>query len=430
MQVNPKETFRSKPKLNRHLWNSHSRGGFARRQLLYCLLVLIAGAIIAVIFIVFKKRPERVVSEKLAPLVEVYKVGLKDVPMVIKGTGTVKAKVEVDIVPQVSGKIDLVNPSFRAGGVIEAGQEIIRIDPRDYELAVRQTKSAVADAMVKYDMEQAEAQVALQQWHQLHPDSEPNSPLVLRKPQIRQAEAQVQSAKARLSKTLLDLERTTLSLPIAVRIVKETVDLGQFVSAGQSIGKGYGTKVMEIEVPLEDAKLAWFDIPNRIDSFDNDESGSKKTEVEIQAKFAGELRSWTGYVKRTTGQVDMKSRMVTVVIEVPAPFEKAGGKVPLIPGMFVEVAIKGNVLKDAALIPRDAVREGNNVWIVNGNQLHIQSLKIERTDKDFAYVTDGIKNGDLIVTSSLDVVIDGMKVRAQEASKPEEQIDFQTGREQ
>ena len=126
--------------------------------------------------------------------------------------------------------------------------------------------------------------------------------MVLRDPQIRQAKAQLESAKAQLAVAELNLKRTSLSLPIDVRIISKKVDLGQYVMAGTNIGTAYGTEAVEIEVPLEDEDLAWFDIPENGFSAGN-------VQAEVKARFAGKEYTWPGFVKRTTGQVDIRSWM-------------------------------------------------------------------------------------------------------------------------
>ncbi|MHC4094744.1 MAG: efflux RND transporter periplasmic adaptor subunit [Planctomycetota bacterium] len=119
--------------------------------------------------------------------------------MVIRAYGTVSPNVEVDIVPEVSGKVISVNPSLKAGAFIPANERILQIDPRDYEFTVQQTNAVVADALVRLEIEMAEAEVARREWEQLHPGTEPNSPLVLRESQVRQAQAALESAKAQLA---------------------------------------------------------------------------------------------------------------------------------------------------------------------------------------------------------------------------------------
>jgi RND family efflux transporter MFP subunit len=387
-------------------------------QALLAIIIVGVGIASAVIFYLLKKPPERKEQDLQAPLVEVVQLHSKDIPMVVQGYGTVTPKVEVDIIPEVAGKVIYIHPELIVGGLIPADKTILRIDPRDYKLAVRQAEAAVADARVILETEQAEAEVARTEWKQLHPDTEPTSPLVLRQPQIRKAKALLDSSEAQLATAQLRLERTNLSLPFDVLITSENVDIGQYVVTGQSLAKGYGTNSVEIEVPLMDSELAWFDVfENSI--FSNGNSNSVKgASAEVKATFAGTEHTWKGNVVRTTGQVDKTSRMISVVVEVPKPFDALKGKPPLLPGVFAEVLIHGNTLRNAVAVPRDAIREGNQMWIVNdSNSLGIRPLKIVRADKNFAYLVSDDLDGAKVVLSSLDTAIDGMKVRTKGDTK-------------
>jgi len=382
-------------------------------QAIVAILVVALGVAGAYFLIKLRKPPQREVPETLAPLVEVEQLRVRDIPMIVRGYGTVSPMVEVEIVPEVPGKVVQVHPRLKAGGLIRAKEQIIQIDPRDYELAVQQANAAVAEAQVRLDTEKAEADVARKEWRQLHPNTEPSSPLVLRDPQIRRAQASLESAKAQLAMADLRLERTSLSLPFDVLVINERIDLGQYVVVGQSLGAAYGIEAVEIEVPLEDDDLAWFDIFDNPVQFNGKELPTKHTTAQVKADFAGSGHVWKGRVVRTTGQVDRMSRMVSVVIEVRDPFDTSGGRPPLLPGVFAEVLIEGKILKGAVAVPRDAVREGNKVWAVNDGRLHILTLKIVRADKDFAYTSSGLDDGALIVVSSLDMATDGMVVRTQ-----------------
>jgi len=382
-------------------------------QLFLALVILALG--IAAMFVLTKLRkpPKRAVPEKLAPLVKVQQLEVRDIPMVVSGFGTISPKVEVEIVPQISGMVVSINPRFKAGGFIKANQPLLQIDPRDYELAVQQAQAAVAEAQVKLDLERAEAKIVRSEWEQLYPGTEPDSPLVRREPQIRQAEARLASAKAALQMAKLSLERTTISLPIDVRIVNETVDLGQYCTTGKAVGNAYGVEMVEIELPLEDKELAWFDMPDEPVSLNGNHGPKTTATVVVRAKFAGAEHTWAGRVVRTTGRVDRASRLISVVVEVEKPFDKSDSKPPLMPGTFVEVLIQGKVLKNAVAVPRDAIRSRNQVWLVNENTLHVKSLDIVRFEKEFAYVTSGLPDQAVIVVSSLDTVVDGMRVRTQ-----------------
>ncbi len=377
-------------------------------QFLLVILIVAVGTFILVITVVFKKAPPKEEPPVLAPLVEVRSLHQADIPMVVEGYGTVRAKVQVEIVPQVSGNVVYVHPQFKNGGYIRADEAIVRIDPRDYELAVEQTLASVAQAEVKLEMEKAEAEVARSEWRQLHPDSEPNSPLVFRGPQIRQAEATLDSAQAALATAKLNLDRTEVKLPVDVRIVREDIDLGQLVSRGQSIGSAYGVQAIEIEVPLEDRELAWFDIPSEPFIANHGRQGSK---AYVYADFAGSRHQWHGYVTRTVGQVDERSRMISVVVEVAEPFKVTDERPALMPGIFVDVDISGHTLEGGMAIPRDALHNKNEVWVVDGNHLHIQPLDVVRWGRDSAFIRSGLPDGAKVVVSALETAVEGMKVR-------------------
>ena len=388
----------------------------AGRGLLQALLAIVivgVGIAGAVIFIKLKKPPERKQQGVQAPLVEVVQLRSEDIRMTVQGYGTVNPKVQVDIIPEVAGKVVHIHPELIVGGLIRANEAILRIDPRDYKLAVRQAEAAVADASVQLETQQAEAEVARTEWNQLHPDTEPTSSLVLREPQIRKAKAMLDSSEAQLATAKLRLERTSVSLPFDALITTENVDIGQYVVMGQSLAKAYGTGSVEIEVPLKDGELAWFDVFENSIFSNGDPDSVKGTPAEVRAAFAGAEHTWKGYVVRTTGQVDRTSRMISIVVEVPEPFKVIDGRPPLLPGIFAEVLIQGNTLDNAVAVPRDAIREGNQVWLVNGNRLRIRPLKIVRVDKNFAYVASDVLNDANVVTSSLDAVVDGMEVRTE-----------------
>ena len=378
------------------------------------VLVLAAGVVILMAFLKFRKLPERIEQEVPPPLVQVRTLAAGDIQMVIQGYGTVSPKTQVQIIPEVAGKVVFVHSELKTGGIIPAHEKIVQIDPRDYELAVRQAQAAVAEAQVRLDREVAEADVARREWSQLHPEMEPRSPLVLREPQIRQAQAALESAKAQLAIAELRLERTTISLPFEVLIASEHIDLGQYVGVGAALATAYGVDAFEIEVPLQDADLAWFDVFTTSGASGYEVGDRSRVTAEIYADFAGQTQRWTGHVTRTTGQVDRMTRQVPVVVEVARPLAGAEGKPPLLPGAFVEVRIVGKTLANAVAVPREAIRGQDRVWLVNDDRLHVMPLEIVRTDKEYAYVTSGLSDGAVIVTSALEAVIDGMTVRTAE----------------
>ncbi len=367
------------------------------------VLILVVGLVLALMLVASRKTPPRQKRVWLGPLVEAVPVSAADVPVTVHGTGTVRARISVQLVPQVSGRIVEVHPAMTAGGFFRAGEPLVVIESTDYELAVRRAEAAVERARVQLQQAEAQAEVARREWDRIHPGEEPSSPLVLRIPQLEQARAELHAAEADLETARLNLERTRLSLPFDGRVVTKSADLGQYVTPGQPVATVYGSRSMEIPVPLRDSELAWIDVPGP------GRDASRGAEVTVTAEFAGREHTWKGRVTRTEGQVDPATRMVHVVVEVDDPF--AEGRPALMPGMFVRVAIHGHTLENAFVIPRHAVHEGGVAWVAREGRLRLTPVRVARFDRDLAVITGGLADGDLVVTSQLEVVTDGMKIR-------------------
>ncbi|NOZ78668.1 MAG: efflux RND transporter periplasmic adaptor subunit [Acidobacteria bacterium] len=369
------------------------------------LLIIAGGIMLAVLLARSRTTPPREVTHNTGPLVAAVTVHKTTVPIVIPGNGTVRAKVSAQLVPQVGGRIIAMHPAMTAGGFFKAGETLVTIDPADYELAVEKAAAQVTGARVGLEIARANAEIARNEWNTLHPGQKPPNPLVVKKPQLEQAEANLAAARAQLATARLNLARTRLSFPFDGRVVSKSADIGQYVGPGQPIGHVYGTAAVEIPVPLVDADLAWFDVPKPGAA---PESGAR---VDVTADFGGRRLHWTGHVVRTEGEIDIKTRMIHVVVEVLHPFHRGSGTRSLLPGMFVTVAIHGRPLHEAVPIPRSAIHGGTSAWVVRNHRLSIVPVHIARYDGDTALVTSGLDDGDVVVTSQLEIVTNGMLVR-------------------
>ena len=366
------------------------------------IVVLIAGVAAAALIASARKAPPRVDRPALGPLVEVIPTEVTDVPVIVSGHGEVVARVVVDLMPQVTGQVVKIHHSLVAGGFFKAGEVLVVIDPRDYDLAVERAQAAVARAKVTLEREQAEAEVAREEWDGLHPGEEPTG-LVIREPQIRQAEAEYAASVADLNIAKLNLERTLISLPFDGVIVSESGDVGQFVGKGTRLATVYGTDFVDVRVPLDSRELVWFDVPTG--------QGTMGPRAEVSVNLGGREVTWSGRVTRMEAQVDQISRMIHVVVEVADPYQTNADHQPLLPGTFVDVSIFGRTLAGVVAIPRHAIRDGNRVWVYDDGALRVREVEVLRSDRLQSLVASGLDGNDLVVVSSLDAVTDGMKVR-------------------
>ncbi|MFW5901507.1 MAG: efflux RND transporter periplasmic adaptor subunit [Thermodesulfobacteriota bacterium] len=337
------------------------------------------------------------------PLVRTVPIEMGVIDMSLSGEGTVQAVKQSQVVPQVSGRVIHVSEHLVNGGSFEKGELLLKIEPRDYEIAVTLAEASVKDAESSYEMAQQESHASRREWKRIHPGEAP-PPLVAKEPQLTAARAHLEAQQANLAKARLNLARTQIRAPFDGRVRDEQVDVGQYVSPGQALATVYGTDAAEIVVPMENQDLNWFAVPG----FTTDQNPGAKAVV--RAQVAGQERTWTGHVLRVEGSINEKTRMVNVVILVPEPYAT---RPPLSIGQFAEVAIEGKTLYKAALIPRAALREGSRVWAVDPDKgrLYFRDVEVARKDERGVVVQSGLKATDQVVVSPLKAVTDGMAVR-------------------
>ncbi len=350
------------------------------------------------------------------PMVRTMEVRTASQAVVIKGEGTVKPLQEIDLVPQVDGKVVHIASSLLNGGQFKKGDTLLRIEPEDYRLAVTLAQSKVKNSESLLRMAEEQTEAAREEWFQLYVDDagkekEP-PPLVLKQPQLAAARAKLDADKAELRKARLNLERTRLKAPFDGRVEQEDVDLGEYVRPGEKLATIFSTGSAEIAVPLEDESLQWFYVPGFTPGKG---PGAHAT---IRARMAGRERSWEGQVVRTEGKLDERTRMIRVVVRVDQPYATTP---PLAMGLFVTVQIKGHEIPDLCVIPRRALHQGHVVWVVDAEgKLRYRNVDVARIDGDQVQIRAGLNNGEQVVLSPLKTVTDGMEVRPvpQEEAKP------------
>ena len=330
-----------------------------------------------------------------------------DLLLTVTSQGEVRPRREIAISPQISGRISYVSPAFIDGGFVRRGEVLIRIDDADYRLARVRAESQVASAQQALIREQAEAELARQDWEELGTGTA--SPLALREPQLAQAQASLEAARSQLRDAELALERTVVRAPFEGRIRSKDVDVGQFVSTGSSLGRMFGTDFAEVALPLTDTELGRLGL-----SFAFEESDEQPgPAVVFSTTVAGERREWYGRVTRTAAAVDPQTRLISAIATVEDPFgEGAADGIPLAPGLFVSAEVSGETIEGLLEAPRAALRGRNQIFVADADELvmRIHEVNVVYTDRDHVYVDAGVEPGDLAILSPLQAPFDGMSI--------------------
>lgn len=392
-----------------------------RIGLLAAVAIIAASTALAAVLVSMAPEPERREPPPQIPFAQTGRVVLGDDSIPVHGAGTVRPSAEVDIIPQISGKVVWVNPGFQSGGRIEAGQTIFRIEEEDYLYRVREAEADLEAKRVELLEAREKAEIARTEYEQFSgrrsngkfPTRQAN-PLTLREPQLKAAEAALDREEARVAEAKLALSRTRIQAPFDGYVRDESVDLGQFVTAGQAVGRIFAMDAVEVVVPLPDTSAAL--IPGLWELRAGD--AERQVPARVTARYGDDSHAWDGYVDRAETSLDKQTRTIDVVVRVPDPFSRevpsngAGGTPPLLVGKFVEAAIEGLVSEAYYRIPRAALQPGNEIWVIRGNSaVHIVPVRVLQRINDEAYVAGALENGQQVVTGGIPFATEGMAVR-------------------
>ncbi len=378
-------------------------------QLILTLAVLAGGIFLGKYYLDTAPEAKRRPPKMSVPIVEVIEVAPQSYTVQLISRGTVSPRTESTLIPQVAGRVLSISEHFRAGGFFEKGEELLHIDPVDYELALTMAKAELAKMRLGLSEQKAQARQAESDWKKLGMSGKPDA-LVMRKPQLANARASMASAEARVKRAEVDLERTRIFAPYAGRIMEQQVDIGQFVSQGSLLAKIYATDYVEVRLPLTDRQLSFVDLP---ESFRGEEIKKEGPTVDLIADLGGKKYSWQGRIVRTDGSIDTRSRQLFVIAQVDDPYLRDdSGRPPLKIGQFVRAQIKGQELKDVYVVPRSVLVGTDNVLIADQDRkIQRRKLEIIWHDAENVVIASGLNRGDQVISTAMPYATEGAAIK-------------------
>lgn len=379
------------------------------------IAAIVVGLAVSVLLFVSRPEVEHKPLNIKAPLVTITEVQPQSKSIPVFTRGTVTPGTEIQLMSEVSGQVLELSPNFANGGFFRKGEVLIRIDPIEYEVNIKRAEASKAQAY------QAKLQAEAEKKARSRVKNTSSSRLANYDIQYRQAEAQYEAAVAELEAVKLQRDRTTVRAPFDGRVRLAALNVGQYVRPGLQMGAIYAVDVAEIRLPLSDRQLGLVDVPSRF----QDSLNQTLPEVTLTEKFAGRTYTWKGKVVRAEGGVDERNRLLYVVAQVRDPYAadpNQPGRPELVSGSFVEATIDGRRFERVFEVPRKALRNGAQLWVVDeNNQLRERDVAIIYKGKDSIYVSSGLESGDKVVLSQMDIAVDGMTVR----TKVEEDFQYE-----
>lgn len=388
-----------------------------KKTLFICLGILIAGA--AITLLIFSTEPEATRSgamKETAMLVDVVETERDTFTPTISAMGTVQPSQDIVLSPRVSGEITSLSENFTPGGYVEKGEVLLQIDPADYRNILQQRKSELMQAEADLNIEMGRQEVAKQDYELLNDSlTGANRNLILREPQLNAARSQVESARAAVEQAELNLRRTTIRAPFDAYILTRNVNIGSQVASGDELARLVGIDEYWIEAAVPQTNLRWITVPR---------NGGTGSPVTIRNRTAWEPdESREGTLFRLVGALENETRMARVLVSVPDPHGYLSGDTTqprLMIGSFVETNIEAERLENVIRINRDYIRQDDTIWVMQNDSLDIRDVEIIFRDATYAYITEGLNDGEKIVTTNLSTVVDGSPLRLESAdSAPE-----------
>ena len=331
-----------------------------------------------------------------APLVDSMVLERYDASFRVASQGTVRPRTETVLSAEISGAIVSISPKFVAGGVFRQGEELLRIDPTNYAVAVDRAEATLKQRQIEFDG----AEKLRSQGYRAESE-------------YASAAAALAAAEADLVNARRNLQRTRISLPYDGMVRAKEADLGQYVNPGTRLGVTFATDYAEVRLPLTDQDLAFVELPG---ARDIRASGSADGPLVIlSAERKGTMRSWEARIVRTEGVIDEKSRVTYAVARIEDPYrlaQDADGETTLPVGTFVAADIAGMSVRDVVRVPRTALRANNQLMLIDDdNKLQLRNVEVLRADGQWAYVSAGVTAGDRICLTTIESPLNGMLVR-------------------
>jgi len=382
------------------------------KRIVLPIAILIGCVLISGFLIRNPTTVEEAAVEIIPVSVRVAEVNLESVDLIVGSQGKVQAAQTVSLSAPVAGPVEWISPSMEAGGYVEAGQALMRLEAADFETALERSRANLQQAQAESEFADTElARMRELAEQRLASDS-----------QLQDAQRRANVNKARLidarasyEQAQLDLDRTEIKAPFNAVIQSRDVELGQYVNRAQAVALLFGADEVEVRVPLAIRQLGFLNVPLGQRGEIPEE---RALDVLLTGMYGGQKYNWPGKLVRIEASIDPNSNTVQTIIRVSQPSsDKEQGvngfrSIPLPIGLYVEADIQGRTVENIISLPRSVIRNNNQVLIVDAeNKMYYREVEIFRLEEQQVLISSGILPGERICISPIQAVVDGMAVQ-------------------
>ena len=384
------------------------------------------------------------------------------------GFGKVVPKVEWKAIAEVTGQIVYRHPDLEKGQVIPAGTVVLKVDPLDYELKLIQAEADLKSSqtsLAKLNQEEdnlnqtlkieknrlvisnkelqrkqdlrkkgltSQSDVDLQQQSALSQQKlvlDIANQIALMPDEKRVAEAVIKVNVSKVKEAQRSLDKTTITLPRAMRIAQIDIEQNQVVNLQQEMFVAHGINLMEVEAQLSIHDMQT--LASSFNQFPRDAAGIPNPyEAPIKATIqlnSGNLNlSWPAKVARISETVDENQATAGIILEIAQDYSQLqpSNATPLVNGMFVKAEIEG-VANLSWVVPERALH-GDKVYLMDDNQrLQVMNVEVLYRRDNQVVVRGELQTGDKLVLNDVLPAIEGMLLRESNSEESELESDTQ-----
>lgn len=386
------------------------------------LPVVVLAALFAVGWTV-KNNPPEVKRQHKKPeasmTVEVLQLQPENYQVNVRRTAQVQSSLLSQLVSQANGQIVWVSNNFTTGAVFTKGEALLQLEDSEYRNEVAIQQAALTEALQALEEENAQVEQALQAWKISGRSGEPND-RVKRVPQLKAAQAKVQSARASLRRANENLQKTKIIAPFEGSVVSTTVNLGQYVNTGTALAQLESTQAPELRIALNQRELSYIDLP---------EVGHDGAQLELFWQTQNGQSSPSGITGRITHvETALNANTQQLMALAQLDGNRAGG-IPLLSGQYVQCVIIGRDLESVLVVPNSAIYQGSYVYLVVDGLLKRREISLGWQDEAYSIVTMGLVAGEQLVLTPLGQVTSGTPVKVKYQQNTNESPSVQSQKE-
>lgn len=364
-------------------------------------LILLAVALgISYLLISIQPKAKKIETPSLITPVEYLVAKAKPTTIRIESEGILQPRIETQFISPVAGQVIEIGENFYPGRFFQKGEVLFKLDDSDYKFQVKNAETNLAQAELAFELEKALSVQAKKDWEKLNL-GEAND-LVLRKPQLKQAKKNLESAQVSLTFAQEQLEDTVFRAPYSGYLLSRTIDLGTEITGGMSgpIASAYSSGDAEIRLPLTESERLLIDTKNL-------------NENTVRLYDSGKLVA-QGKIQRIEASLNPNNRLFYAValIENAFPGDNQIHTSEMFRGQYLDAMIDGILIDKAFTLPNEAIRESSTIYtITNQNQLVEKSITVISSNSKQVIVSTGLDDDDRVVVSPVPFYINGMSVK-------------------